>query len=104
VIPMPFSPINFMGYPQAGSDEQLLLPTHLNRGTENNQVTFSTDGKAAICTVAPPGQSGFIAPSGEKSPHYQDQMELYQSFGYKQKFLDSAQEDAQFESILELQH
>jgi len=104
VIPMPFSTVNFMGYPQAGSDEQLALPTHLNRGTENNQVIFSTDGEVSICTVAPPGQSGFIAPGGDKSPHYQDQMELYQTFGCKQEFLREEQVDAHLESVLELHY
>jgi len=104
VIPMPFSPINFMGYPQAGSDERLILPTHFNRGTENNQVIFSADGTLSICTVAPPGQSGFIAPNGEKSPHYQDQMELYQNFGCKQEWLHKGQVDAHLESTLELHY
>jgi len=102
VVPMPFSPVNFMGYPQAGSDEQLALPTHLNRGTENNQVMFSAEGVVSICTVAPPGQSGFISPDGEKSPHYQDQMELYKTFGCKQEFLSAEQVDAHRESIWEL--
>jgi len=104
VIPMPFSPVNFMGYPQAGSDEQLTLPTHFNRGTENNQVIFSADRKVSICTVAPPGQSGFIAPSGEKSPHYQDQMELYQTFGCKQDAWSDDEVNAQLESVRELRY
>ena len=32
----------------------------MNRGVQNDQVMFS-DGTASMCTVAPPGQSGFVA-------------------------------------------
>lgn len=70
---------NYMGIPQAGPDEQLVISTSMNRGTENNRVTFR-DGSVEFCAVAPPGQSGFISPDGEASPHYQDQLSLYENF------------------------
>ena len=41
----------------------------MNRGTENDMIRFR-DGKVSFCAVTPPGQSGFIAPDGTKSPHY----------------------------------
>ncbi len=33
--------------------------------------------------VTPPGQNAFIAPTGEKNLHYDDQFEMYQNFGRK---------------------
>ena len=30
--------------------------------------------------VTPPGQSGFISPAGQTSPHYDDQIKLYETF------------------------
>lgn len=33
--------------------------------------------------VTPPGQNGFISPSGKRSSHYADQLEMYQEFGRK---------------------
>lgn len=39
------------------------------------------EGRVSFCAVTPPGQSGFIAPDGTKSPHYEDQLQLYADFG-----------------------
>jgi penicillin amidase len=70
---------NYMGIPQAGADERLEIGTAMNRGTENNRVTFR-DGSVEFCAVTPPGQSGFIGSDGTASPHYRDQLSLYESF------------------------
>lgn len=75
-----FARKNFLGVPQAGRDEVLHLPTFMNRGTENDRVTFGRNGNVALCTVTPPGQSGFISPNGKKSSHYSDQLAEYKSF------------------------
>ena len=82
-VPHVFRTTNFAGIPQANPDERLQLPTYMNRGTENNRVTFYTVGRATGCEAAPPGQSGFVAPDGTKSRHYADQMELYDQFECK---------------------
>jgi len=37
--------------------------------------------------IAPPGQSGFIAPDGIKSPHYDDQLKMYETFGKKRMWI-----------------
>ena len=58
----------------------LAVGTAMNRGTENDMIRFR-DGKVTFCAVTPPGQSGFIAPDGTKSPHYEDQLQLYADFG-----------------------
>ena len=75
-----FETKNYLGIPQAGADETLAVGTAMNRGTENDMIRFR-DGKVTFCAVTPPGQSGFIAPDGTKSPHYQDQLQLYADFG-----------------------
>jgi penicillin amidase len=82
VAPRPFSSENFMGVPQAGANEALTAPVEQNRGTANDMIAM-TPGNIIGWEVVPPGQSGFISPSGERSPHYADQFELYQSFGRK---------------------
>ena len=74
-----FETDNYLGIPQAGKDEMLSIGTAMNRGTQSDLITFK-DGTVSVCISAPPGQSGFISPSGEKSPHYQDQLSLYEGF------------------------
>ncbi len=80
--PRPFFPDNFLGVPQASSSELLTAPIEQNRGTANDLIALSP-GKIVGWEVVPPGQSGFISPSGARSPHYADQFELYQGFGRK---------------------
>jgi penicillin amidase len=98
VVAHKFVTSNFMGYPQANADEVLTLPTFMNRGTENDQITFSAAGSAKMCTAAPPGQSGFVSQDGQKSKHYDDQMSLYKSFGCKSEWLNAQDVDAHLES------
>lgn len=78
--PHVFETKNYLGIPQAGAEEGLAVGTAMNRGTENDMIRFR-DGKVSFCAVTPPGQSGFIAPDGTKSPHYEDQLQLYVDFG-----------------------
>ncbi len=87
VVQQQFFYRNFAGIPQASVGEDLYLPINMNRGTENHLVTFSR-GTVEGWDVCPPGQSGFVAPSGSKSAHYSDQMELYRDFGLKPMLFD----------------
>lgn len=73
-----FDTKNYIGAPQA--DEGLEISMAINRGTENDMIRL-VDGRVAFCAVTPPGQSGFLAPDGTKSPHYQDQRQLCADFG-----------------------
>ena len=77
-----FATTNFNGIPQASAGEELFLPINMNRGTENHMVVLRPFGLKGV-NVCPPGQSGFVAPDGTEDPHYQDQMNLYQEFEYK---------------------
>jgi penicillin amidase len=45
-------------------------------------------GKVQAWDVVAPGQSGFVAPAGTRSPHYSDQLALYTGFGRKPLRLD----------------
>jgi penicillin amidase len=94
---------NFIGAPQAGADELLTLPSFMNRGSQNDKVVFAT-GNVSMCTAAPPGQSGFVAPDGRKSAHYADQMTLFKDFGCKSEWLTPAEVDRHVESTLQLNY
>jgi penicillin amidase len=89
---------NFLGIPQAGGGEVLKNPRFMNRGTENDLIVFDRDGKVTSCEVTPPGQSGFIAPDGTRSKHYQDQLEMFGRFGCKPTWLDAKDVDSHLES------
>ena len=93
-----FSHKNFIGVDQAGTEEELTGPNYMNRGTENDLVHLDGD-EAEMCTVAPPGQSGFVAPDGTTSEHYSDQLQMYGDFECKQEHLTPAAVDAASESV-----
>ncbi|WP_166267198.1 penicillin G acylase [Providencia sp. M-27] len=79
---------NFFGIPQALPQENFHQNEYHNRGTENDLIVFTEEGVSAWDVVAP-GQSGFISPQGKPSPHYQDQLSLYQQFGKKPLWLNN---------------
>ncbi|MEO0997611.1 MAG: penicillin acylase family protein, partial [Pseudomonadota bacterium] len=78
----PFLTDNFLGVPQALESERLVTPIEQNRGTENNMIVLRP-GAIEGFEVTPPGQSGFVARDGRRSPHYDDQLDLYHRFGRK---------------------
>jgi penicillin amidase len=87
VVQQEFFPTNFTGVPQAGAGEALFLPISMNRGTENHLIVLKPSGIEGE-DVCPPGQSGFVAPNGTPSLHYQDQMDLYKDFELKPMLFD----------------
>ena len=82
VAERPFSNVNFLGVPQAGSEELMIAPIEQNRGTENNMMLMKENAIVGW-EVTPPGQNAFVSPVGEKSAHYDDQFEMYTNFGRK---------------------
>lgn len=54
----------------------------MNRGTENHFVRI---GDEVVCAenVLPPGNSGYVSPDGEPGPHYDDQLDSFLAFEYK---------------------
>lgn len=89
------------------------VPDHIemDRGTYNHVVVFLDPpagagplGRSAsrAGSVIPPGQSGFIGPLGQEDPHYEDQLALYEEWGYKPMplTLDEALELAESEETI----
>ncbi|MGU3575180.1 penicillin acylase family protein [Brucellaceae bacterium C25G] len=74
-----FQTKNYRGVLQAGEKDKIEVGTSMNRGTQTDLITFK-DGGVSVCMVTPPGQSGFMDPSGKKSKHYDDQIKLYNDF------------------------
>ncbi|ASP48221.1 penicillin acylase family protein [Cognaticolwellia beringensis] len=103
LYPRPFDYKNFMGIPQNNEIITATLPIEQNRGTENNMTVFHTDRIEGF-EVAPPGQSGFIAPDGTPSPHMYDQLDMYQNFGKKRMWFykEDVLRQAQSVTILEV--
>lgn len=93
---------NFLGIPQANKDELITSPLAMNRGTENNLTLFSIDGKITGFDAVAPGQSGFISIDGTKSPHYNDQLELYENFEFKKMYFNKAELLKNKESVIQL--
>lgn len=98
VVKHKFVTDNFLGIPQAGKDEEIQLPSFLNKGSEDHHVTFRA-GAVTLCTVAAPGQSGFISRTGTTAPLYRDQLELFQHSRCKLEALNKPEIDAGAESI-----
>lgn len=96
--PHVFSTRNFVGVPQALPEEEMRLPVGMNRGTQNHLVTFSATGASSGCEVTPPGQSGFLAPDGTTTEHYDDQLALYRDWDCKPTLLSAEEVAADAES------
>ena len=98
-MPLTFRANNFFGVPQANADEAVHQAEYQNRGTENDMIVFGAKGdEVQAWDVVAPGQSGFIAPDGTPAKHYRDQLEMYQTFGRKPLWLNSADVNAHKES------
>jgi penicillin amidase len=54
----------------------------MERGTENHIVELRKEGAEGMMVV-PPGASGFVKADGKRSPHYEDQFEMFNKFEYK---------------------
>ncbi|MCB5364033.1 penicillin acylase family protein [Pusillimonas sp. CC-YST705] len=72
------------------ADQAVSLPAEMARGTANHMVTFKGN-QLDYADVIAPGQSGFVAPDGSASPHYQDQLKLYGDFKLKPGSLNDVQ-------------
>ncbi len=100
--PQIFAASNFRGVAQTTPDNEMSLPVIMNRGTENNLFVARGNTIQGWDVVAP-GQSGFIAADGTKSPHYSDQLNLYWQFKHKQLPHNEAEVQSMQETELILQ-
>lgn len=60
------------------------------------------NGKVTECEVAPPGESGFVAPDGTRANHYDDQMGLFENWQCKPVWFTPAEVDSHLESATAL--
>jgi penicillin amidase len=63
------------------------IMTHFGKSAEQQRSTYmqavDLGNKVTGVNVLPPGQSGFISAAGEPSPHFGDQIGLFDRFAYK---------------------
>ena len=90
---MQFSSKNFLNVPTAPANATIIGAEYMNRGSENHMAVLGR-GKDRMCVVAPPGQSGFVAPDGTRSRHATDQLELFNTFGCREENLNRRAVDA----------
>jgi len=103
VAKRPFSSRNFLGIPQAGEGEVMMAPVEQNRGTENNMIVMKP-GEIVGWEVTAPGQSGFIRYDGAVSEHYEDQFEMYHTFGRKRTWFYPEEVEANKKSEITLNY
>lgn len=104
-VALTFRANNFFGVPQADASEAIRVREYQNRGTENDLIVFGSTtarGQVEAFDVVAPGESGFIAPDGTRSPHYDDQLSLYTGFGRKPLWFHDADVDRQTREITRL--
>ena len=99
VTPMSYVPTTIHGV--TSTAEKVKQTYFMERGTENHIVELKKDGAEGVMVV-PPGTSGFVKPDGEKSPHYEDQSELFNNFEYKPLLLKEEAVKARAKSKQEL--
>lgn len=99
--PQTFSTSNFLGVPQALPEAKRTTQPYTNRGTENNLIVFDRAGGVAGWEVVAPGQSGFVAPDGSTTRHYDDQVALFADFGKRRTWFTPADVRRHRESVEE---
>lgn len=76
----------FEGNPKTYNPEQGYVTNWNNQSAAGFLAHLNPEG-ASMCVAALPGQSGFVAPDGTTSPHYQDQLERYTNYECKEENL-----------------
>jgi penicillin G amidase len=99
VTPMSYIPTTIHGV--TSTAENVKETFFMDRGTENHIVELKKEGPEGVMVV-PPGTSGFVKPDGTKSPHYEDQFEMFNRFEYKPLLLKEEQVKAKARSKQEL--
>lgn len=100
--PQTFATSNFLGVPQALPVAKRTTQPYTNRGSENNLIVFDRAGHVAGWEVVAPGQSGFVAPDGSTTRHYDDQLAMFAEFGKRRTWLTTADVWRHRESVEEL--
>jgi penicillin amidase len=98
----PISPGEDSGFP--GDVEDHIA---MDRGTYNHIISYTDPPAAGVPlgassvaagSVIPPGQSGFVSPTGQEDEHFEDQLPLYTGWRYKPMPMSAGEVQAQQES------
>jgi penicillin amidase len=101
VTPMAYAPTTIMGVPT--TPEKVKMTFFMERGTENHIVEMKPGGADGVMVV-PPGSSGFVKGDGAKGPHYEDQLDMFNTFRYKPLLIKEDAVKAKAKSQLNLQY
>ncbi|NEB81943.1 penicillin acylase [Streptomyces sp. SID14478] len=99
--PHTFGTSSYLGVPMTDDGAELSGPVYMNRGTENDLMVATSD-RITGYDVMPPGQSGFTAPDGTRSPHYSDQLDLYVNWQHKPTYFTKREVDDNLRSTQRL--
>ena len=99
--PHVFRTTNYAGVPVASKSAEMTLPAAMSRGTQSHMIVMGPKG-VRYCDVTPPGVSGFVSATGQKSPHYDDQMALYWNLACHDEHLTEAAVNADLKSTTRL--
>ncbi|MFI5660023.1 penicillin acylase family protein [Streptomyces sp. NPDC051684] len=92
-----FGTSSYLGIPMTDKGAELSGPVFMNRGTEND-LMVATPERISGHDVLPPGQSGFTASDGTRSPHYSDQLDLYVNWRHKPTYFTEREVDENLRS------
>jgi penicillin amidase len=101
VTPMAYAPTTILGVPT--TREKVRTTFFMERGTENHIVELKKEGADGVIVV-PPGASAFVKPDGKRSPHYEDQLGMFDKFEYKPLLIKEEAIKARAKSRLELNY
>lgn len=103
VTPMPFAPTTVLGVPTTQEKVKMSFSFQMERGAENHIVELKKEG-AEGAMVVPPGSSGFVEGDGTKSPHCDDQVDMFNRFQYKPLLIKEDTVKAKAKSEVKLQY
>ncbi|WP_078410142.1 penicillin acylase family protein [Priestia abyssalis] len=86
----PIKMMTFGGKSLIGVPHGIVAPPpiiEMNRGSENHYIEMTPEGPEGF-NVTPPGQIGFVKKDGTVSDHYDDQIELYANWTFKNYLFD----------------
>ncbi len=100
---MLFAARNAIGVPWSDPAYAHRVTPYLNTGSARFQYVMDPSG-VRMCSIMPPGQSGFINPKGQADPHYSDQLDMFASFKCKRDAISASDIDSASETTQTLHY
>lgn len=102
-VSMLFAARNAIGVPWSDPAYEHRVTPYLNTGSARFQYVMDPSG-VRMCSIMPPGQSGFINPKGQADPHYSDQLDMFASFKCKRDAISASDIDSASETTQTLHY